>query len=305
MNREPGAFKRAILIYNPAARRLLRGRAAKLQQIEKALSAAGIAVEMAATERSLHAAQLAREAVKAQPDLIIACGGDGTVNEIISGMAKSHIPLLVLPGGTANVLAKDVGIPKDFRRSIQLTHTGIIRRIALGKVKDRYFVCMAGVGVDAGIVAAVNSDLKRKLGEGAFWVAGFKQLFAYAFPSFQLVIDGQTHTGTFAVIARARSYGGPLSIAPHADLFSSRFDICLYTGSSRWSYLRYCLFTLLGKHLSLSDVTYLQATQVEAGGNSEVWYQLDGELAGKLPQKFSIETDALSLIVPDTAAASS
>lgn len=291
-------MKRAVLIYNPVARRLQRRRAAKLREIEDALLSAGIAAEMRATERSLHAAELARQAVQAAPDLIIACGGDGTINEVISGMANSHIPLLVLPGGTANVLAKDVGIPKNFRKAIGLAQSGFVRRIALGKVTGRYFVCMAGVGVDAGIVAAVDSNLKKKLGEGAFWIAGFKQLFAYKFPSFQLAIDGQTHTGTFAVIARAKSYGGPLSIALNADLFSSRFDVCLYTGRSRWSYLRYCAFTLLRKHLRLSDVKYFQAAHVEAVGNPEVWFQLDGELAGKLPQDFSIEPDALSLIVP-------
>jgi YegS/Rv2252/BmrU family lipid kinase len=277
---------------------LLHGTAAKLDRIKKALNASGIAVEMLATEKSLHAAQLSATAVKASPDLMIACGGDGTINEIVAGMAKSQIPLLVLPAGTANVLGKDLQLPKDLLSALQLIHTGKIRRIALGKVNSRYFILMTGIGVDAGVVAAVNPDLKRKFGEGAFWIAGLKQLFAYTFPAFDLVIEGQTFAGTFAVIARARSYGGPLSITPRADLFADRFDICLFERRGRWHYLRYLFSALLGKHLSLSDVKYLQANHVEVRGNPEVWFQVDGELAGKLPCEFTIERDALSLIVP-------
>jgi YegS/Rv2252/BmrU family lipid kinase len=231
-------------------------------------------------------------------DLIIVSGGDGTINEVISGMAKSTVPLLVIPAGTANVLAKEIGLPRSLAKSTELIKTGRIRRISLGKVDRRYFVLMAGIGVDAGTIAAVNQKLKRWLGEGSFWIAGFKQLFQYDFPSFRLIIDGKAEYATFAVISKAKNYGGPFQITTQADLFSDQFDVCLFQSRNRWRYLSYLWYLTWGKHASLSDVKYLKSRTVEVFGSSDIQVQVDGELIATLPQKFTIETDALSLIVP-------
>jgi YegS/Rv2252/BmrU family lipid kinase len=293
--------RRAILIYNPTARRLSYSQGDLRKQIRERLSNYGVDVEFWATKRSHHAMVLAREASGIRPDLIIAAGGDGTVNEVITGMANSRVPLLVLPGGTANVLAKEIGLPSGLTQSLDLVDTGVVRRIALGKVGERYFVLMAGIGVDASIVSVVHPRLKRLLGQGAFWFAGFKQFFLYSFPSFELSVGGKSYSGTFGLIGRAKSYGGPFSIVPKADLFSDQFDICLYQSASRWRYLNYFLLTAFGLHPSLPDVIYLSAETVDAKGNPDVWFQVDGELAGRLPQTFTVERDALSLIVPRSA----
>ncbi len=290
--------RRAILIYNPAARRLSYSQGDLRKQIQERLSSYEVAVDFWATERSHHAMMLAREAAGTRPDLIIAAGGDGTVNEVITGMANSRVPLLVMPGGTANVLAKEIGLPSGFTQSLDLVNTGVVRRIALGKVGERYFVLMAGIGVDASIVSVVHPRLKRLLGKGAFWFAGFRQFFFYSFPSFELSVGENSYSGTFGVIGRAKNYGGPFSIVPRADLFSDRFDICLYQSTSRWRYLSYLFLTAFGLHPSLPDVKYLSAETVDAKGNPDVLFQVDGELAGRLPQRFTVERDALSLIVP-------
>jgi YegS/Rv2252/BmrU family lipid kinase len=257
---------------------------------------------LCATQQSQHATFLAKRALDNEPDLIIVAGGDGTVNEVIAGMAGTRVPLLVLPCGTANVLAKEIGLPRDLFQSIDLLNTGTVRRIALGKAGERYFALMAGIGVDASIVAAVNPRLKQKLGQMAFWIAGLRQFCLYSFPSFEIATEGGLHRGTFAVIARARSYGGPFSIASRADLFSDKFDICIYQSESRWRYLSYLFFTALGRHVSVPDVRHLSAERVDARGDSNVWFQVDGELGGRLPQRFTIEKDALSLILPSSAA---
>jgi len=289
---------RATLIYNPAARGVRRGLARELTRIEKALKAYGIQADMVPTQRSSHACLLAREAVSSGADLIIAWGGDGTINEVVNGMARSPVPLLVLPAGTGNVLAKEIRLPGNPLKSLALARTGSLRRVALGKVDQRYFLLMAGIGVDASVVAAVNPRLKRTLGKGAFWLAGLQRFLQGQFPEFELRINGEIHRGTFALVARARNYGGPFSIVPRADLDSDKLHVCLFERSGRWPYLRYLLVTVLGRHLSLSDVKYLEAETVEARANHEVWFQLDGELIGTLPQTFSIEKDALSLVVP-------
>jgi len=244
---------------------------------------------------------LAREAAGIRPDLIIAAGGDGTVNEVITGMANSPVPLLILPGGTANVLAKEIGLPSSFTESLDLIRTGVVRRIALGKVGERYFVLMAGIGLDASIVGVVHPRLKKLMGQGAFWLAGLRQFFFYSFPSFKLSVGERSYSGTFGVIGRARGYGGPFSIVPRADLFSDRFEICLYQSTSRWRYLSYFLLTALGLHDSLPDVIHLSAKTVDAKGSPDIRFQIDGELAGRLPQTFTVERDALSLIVPCSA----
>ena len=255
-------------------------------------------MEVVGTTQPDEASVLAQNAASSQVDLIIACGGDGTINEVVCGMAGSQVPLLVIPAGTANVLAKEVGLSRNWLKAVELVRTGVIRRISLGRVNQRRFILMAGIGVDAGIIAALNYGLKRKLGEGSFWITGFKQLLRYHFAPFDLFINGKRYSATFAVISKARNYGGPFQITSQADLFSDQFDICLFQSHSRWRYLCYLWHVALGRHLSLPDVQYLKATSVEALGDSKIQFQVDGELVGTLPQTFNIEPNALSLMVP-------
>jgi diacylglycerol kinase (ATP) len=295
---ELSKIKHVTLIYNPVAQRLQHGCKEKIQTIQQKLWARGLQLNSAPTERSLHAMELTRQAVAAGTELIVGCGGDGTINEIIGGLAGSPVPLLVLPAGTANVLAKDIQLPKGLLAPLHLFERGQIRRIALGKANDRYFALMAGIGVDAAIAAAVNPRWKKIIGEGAFWLAGLQQFFQYSFPAFEIRSGGEVHHGTFAVVARAKSYGGPLEIVPQADLFSDRFDICLFQKGGRWAYLRYFFHVFLRRHTKLADVSCFSADSLEVSGPPGVWIQVDGEVMGTLPLKLSIEQSALSLMVP-------
>ncbi len=269
-----------------------------LRQVIHSLTARGVKVELVPTSKPNEASELARNAVTSGYDLVIACGGDGTINEVICGMAKSNVPLMIIPAGTANVLARELGIPRNLLKSAELAQSGEVRRISLGRADSRYFVCMAGVGVDAAIIDVVNNNLKRRIGEGAFWLAGFRQLFGYRFTQFKLVIDGHNYQATFAVISRVKNYGGPFQITPQADLFADLFDVCLFQSANRWRYLYYLGRVAARSHLSLPDVVYLKARVVEVLGASGVGVQVDGELIGTLPQEIVIEKDALSLVVP-------
>jgi diacylglycerol kinase (ATP) len=269
-----------------------------LRQVLDFLSSCGIKVEVVATTQPNNASVLARTAVSDQSDLIIGCGGDGTINEVAAGMAGSQVPLLVIPAGTSNVLATEIGLPRNWLKSVELVRTGVIRRISLGRANQRHFIVMAGIGVDAGVVAALNYRLKRRLGEGAFWIAGLQQLVRYHFTPFRLVIDGRDYSATFAVISKARNYGGPFQITVQANLFSDQFDVCLFQSRCRWRYLHYLWQVAIGRHLSLPDVRYMKAQTVEALGDSRIQVQVDGELVGTLPHTFVVESNALSLIVP-------
>jgi diacylglycerol kinase (ATP) len=291
-------FTRAALIFNPAARRMQAQRGRLLQRVLSGLAAEGLQVQVTPTSGPGDATRLAREAVERRCDVLVACGGDGTVNEVAGGVAGSDVPLLVIPGGTSNVLAREIGLPRDLLVGAALLRKGAIRRISLGLAGDRRFVLMAGIGVDAGIVAASNSRLKRFLGEGAFWLAGFQQLAKYHFSPFDLVVDGKSHRGTFALISRVKNYGGPFQLTPQANLFSNHFAICLFQSETRRRYLYYLSQVALGKHISLPDVLMLKGRTIEATGSTEVQVQVDGELLGTLPQIISIQDNALSLIVP-------
>ena len=291
-------FSQAVLIFNPSARHLQPRPLEKLRRVLDFLTSQGINVDMAPTSGPHDASRLAQKSLAEGCELVIACGGDGTINEVIGGMAKSRVPLMIVPAGTANVLAKELGLPQDFAKSANLIKSGKIRRISLGKVNGHYFILMAGIGVDAGIIASSNARLKRLLGEGAYWIAGFQQLFRYPFPVFELTVDGQSHRGSFAVISKAKNYGGPFQITSQADLFSNQFEVCLFQAASRWRYLYYLKSVALGQHRILPDVKVLRGRKIAALGAPEVKVQVDGELMGNLPQNFSIEEDALSLVVP-------
>jgi len=277
----------------------MQARGGKLvQQVVSSLMGAGLKVQVTPTSGPGDATRLAREVAAAGCELIVACGGDGTVNEVATGMAGSQVPLLVIPGGTSNVLARELGLPPDPAGCTGLLRAGAIRRISLGRVGDRRFVLMAGIGVDAGIVAASNSRLKRHLGEGAFWLAGFQQLARYHFLPFDLAVDGVVHRATFALISKVKTYGGPFQLTPHASLYSNQFAICLFQGQARWRYLYYLSQVALGKHTRLPDVLALKGRIVQATGSTSVLVQVDGELLGSLPQTIEIQDSAMSLIVP-------
>jgi YegS/Rv2252/BmrU family lipid kinase len=291
-------FMRAALIFNPAARRMRSRHGQLLQRVHSGLTAEGLNVRVAPTSGPGDATRLAREALAARCDVLVACGGDGTVNEVVGGVAGSDVPLLVIPGGTSNVLAREIDLPRDLLDCAALLRKGAIRRISLGRVGDRRFILMAGIGVDAGIVAASNSRLKRFLGEGAFWLAGFQQLARYHFSSFDLIVDGKSHRGTFALISKVKNYGGPFQLTPEANLFSNQFAICLFQSETRWRFLYYLSQVARGKHAGLPDVLMLKGRNIEAAGSTKVQVQVDGELLGGLPQTISIQDNALSLIVP-------
>jgi diacylglycerol kinase (ATP) len=290
-------FSKGAMIYNPHAGGMRRG-GGKVAFIKEALGAQGIELRLLPTQTQGDATILARRIVESDYQLVVACGGDGTINEIVSGMAGSHLPLMIFPAGTANVLAHEIGLPKDLNRCVQLLRKGIMRRISLGRAGSRHFALMAGIGVDAGVVGAVNPALKSKIGQGAFWLAGFQQLTRYHFLPFEIQVDGYSHVCTFAIISKTRWYAGRFQLTPHASLFSDDFEICLFHSTNRWRYLTYLLYSSFRKHERLQDVTILHGKEIKAEGSDQVMVQVDGELIGSLPQEFQIQEDALTLILP-------
>jgi diacylglycerol kinase (ATP) len=296
-----------------------------MKEAAAALEAAGIAVELAATSGPGTASDLARAAAAAGKDLVLVCGGDGTVNEVINGLAPGKTVLGILPGGTANILAKELELPHDPVRAAHELPRWSPRRIALGQAtwhaqatspaasgarggdgaQHRYFVSIAGIGFDAHIVYKLANELKLSWGVAGYVLEAFRQAFRYPFPPFACEADGRECRATLAVVHRTRLYAGWLHLAPSANLFEPRFVICLFP-SRRWTrYLLYAAAVLARQHRRLGDVEFVPARKVlctAANPGSTIRFELDGELVGTLPATFEIVPDALTLLVPPAAA---
>jgi len=311
----PEGIQNALLIYNPTSG---RRRSRRFEEIEKAvgiLKDAGIVAEIAATTAPGTARGLAQLAVGQRRDVVIVCGGDGTVNEVVNGLAGSQTPMALLPAGTANILAKELGVPWDIPHAARLIRGGIVRRIALGIASPldangdgppahdligRYFLCVAGAGPDGAIVNGVDEIFKKNAGILAYWAEGMRQLVRYDFPEIRVRSGGHDRLATIIVIGRTAHYGGPFKITTEASLFEDSFELLTNSAVSRLQYLA-CLPALwMGKLRSVKGIEAWKDTEVicEPAGDKMVYAQVDGEPVGPLPLTFRIVPNALSIVVP-------
>ncbi|MBI2528457.1 MAG: diacylglycerol kinase family lipid kinase [Candidatus Rokubacteria bacterium] len=286
-----------VIVYNPGAGRS-RARGAVVQRMVDALGARGLSAAARATSGAGDATRLAREAALDGAEVVIACGGDGTINEVLQGVVGSTACLGVWPRGTANVLAWEMGLPRRLEAIADVVAAGHTRRVSIGRAGDRYFILMAGIGLDAAVVRRVNPTLKRFLGQGAYWLAALRQLAAWPPLRFCVEADGRVEHATLAVLANAARYGGGLRFAPRARMDDDLFDICLLDSTDRLRLIRYVLGAFSGAHLGLPGVTYLQARRVRAHGAGAPWVQVDGEPAGRLPMEFECVPAAVSVLAP-------
>jgi diacylglycerol kinase (ATP) len=303
--RSSGA-KRAAIIYNPVARGLSR-RKHLLQRSTRLLSQQGIQVSLIATHGPGTAAAQARHQIDAGCDLIIAAGGDGTINEVANGMLHSNVPLAILPGGTANVLAREMQIPIHMERAAALIPDLEPCRISVGALRlhsssqPRCFLCMAGAGLDAEIVSRIKPGFKLRAGKLAYYAGGLTQVFR-PLSEFDVIVDGRRFQASFALISRVRNYGGDLEIARGASLLRDDFEVVLFRGTASVRYLRYLLGVALKRITGMPGCTVLRGNSIscEQPAGGAVYVQVDGELAGVLPTSVHILPDALTVLVPSS-----
>ncbi|MFL6352819.1 MAG: diacylglycerol/lipid kinase family protein [Bryobacteraceae bacterium] len=301
---DPFQAKRAAVIYNPIARGLAR-RQHLLQRSIALLARQGTEANLIATTGPGSASAQARRAIESGCDLIIVAGGDGTINETANGMLHSSVPLAILPGGTANVLAREIGLPLHLERAAAEIPKLRSCPIAAGAIRgtssgDRCFLCMAGAGLDADIVYRLNLDLKAAAGKLAYYIAGFGHLFR-SVPEFEVIVDGKRFEASFALMSRVRNYGGDLEIARRASLLRDDFEVVLFRGTLSMRYLPYLAGVILRTAHRMKGCTMLRARSVtcQEPSGRQVFVQIDGELAGKLPVTTEIIPDALSLLLPE------
>jgi diacylglycerol kinase (ATP) len=251
------------------------------------------------------AGAMARRHIEAGADLILAAGGDGTINEVAQGMVHSHVPLGILPAGTANVLAMEMKMGAKLERAAERLCDCQAHRISVGHIRadggrvDRHFLLMAGVGLDAHVVYHVSAGLKAKTGKFAYWVAGWS-LLGRSLPEFQVEVDGQKRECSFALLSKVRNYGGDFEIARQVSLFDDRFEVVLFEGRSTLRYVPYFAGLALNRLEGMKGVSVLRARNVKLSHPEDrrIYVQIDGEQAGHLPAEIRIVPDALTLLVP-------
>jgi diacylglycerol kinase (ATP) len=276
----------------------------RLDRAVHILRETGSHVELYATHGPQVAGELARQAIDAGCDLILAAGGDGTINEAVNGIAGSEVLFGVLPGGTANVLANEIGLASRPDRAAAQLVDAVPVRISLGVLErqgeaQRYFLLMAGVGLDARIVYELDLELKGKLGKLAYWHGGYRQL-GRPVPRFHLSVNGSEYSASFALITRVRNYGGDFEIARRIRLTDNDFEIVVFQNHQWQDYLRFFGAVMTNRLHSTDGVAIARATQVEVNApeDQRIYIQTDGEAVGVLPATIKIVPNALTLLMP-------
>ena len=301
----------ALLIHNPNAGNGGAARRRTLDTARHIFAHGGIATDLAETTGPGHATEIAARAAQEDRQLVIACGGDGTLNEIVNGLAAHQnghrVPLALLPGGTANILAKELDLPWDIPSAAERLVRGTVKEIALGLAvpleqpeKQKYFLSVAGAGPDGMIVYSIDLELKSRVGILAYWWEGAREVFRYKFPHFRVISGDRKIDASLVIVGRTQNYGGPFKITDQADLYSNQFEVMTLTTQSGFRYLSYLPPLWMGKLRGTEGVEFFKTDSVlcEPLDANPIYAQIDGEPLARLPVEFRIVPRALKLLVP-------
>jgi len=277
-----------------------------IERLAAILRKHGHNLTVAPTTGPATAGPLACEHIARGADLVIAAGGDGTINEVAEGVVHSRAALAVLPLGTANCLAVELGLPRKPERAAEALESCRPRRIAAGRLLcdggrvQRYFLLMAGAGLDAHVVYRLDAALKNRTGKFAYWVASWS-LLGRRLPEFDVEIDGRKVRSSFALLSRVRNYGGDFEIASKVRLSDNNFEAVLFEGPSSLRFVKYFFGMALRRLEGMQGVTVLRTDRIQLSGpdDERVYVQIDGEFAGRLPAEVRIVPDAVMLMVPE------
>jgi diacylglycerol kinase family enzyme len=284
---------------------------AQLDRAVRSLENHGHRITAAPTTGPGTAGGIAREHIARGAGLIIAAGGDGTINEVVEGMVHSTVPLAILPAGTANVLAMEMKLGSRMERVAERLEECRPQRIPVGRLIcdggrpgmtgpiDRHFMLMAGIGLDAHIVYNVNGAIKARVGKLAYWLAGWS-LLGKRLGQFTVEVGGKRSECSFALISKVRNYGGDFEIARSVNIMDDEFEMVLLEGRNTLRYVKYFAGMVLNNLAGMKGATVVRSDRVTVSGPSDarIYVQIDGECAGCLPAEIRIVPDALTLLIP-------
>jgi YegS/Rv2252/BmrU family lipid kinase len=261
------------------------------------------------TERAGEATDLAQEARRDGLDAVFVVGGDGTINEVVNGLADSAVALAVLPGGTGNVWAKEQGLPTRSPRhllplvdSVRALVPGTTRRIDLGKANGRYFLQWTGLGLDAEVTYAMEPRTRRqrRLGTLGYVVAGFTTAATMAGIRTRICIDDEIiyRRAILVVISNSQLYGGLVRIATDARLDDGLLDVAVFAGSGFVSVMRTALGVITGLHVRDPRHSVFLGREIRVETDKPMATHVDGEPSGTTPLVCEVVPRALTVMIP-------
>lgn len=313
-------MRKVAVVDNPASGQSSPRRKAMVNTALATLRQAGVEVEHLTIDGPGSGSQLASHAVNSGCDTVLVCGGDGTAHEILQSLVGTQVALGVLPLGTANALAANLGVPRSPRKAIRalLESTPVsvpVGRISFcganGSSQSRYFTVAAGIGPDALLMAQMDPLLKRRLGYVLYIIEAFRIWVSHPFPFFEASFRNGSEkprilNASQILAVRVRSFGGALGrLAPGATLHSSDLSLVAFKTRSRLRYLRFLLAVAAGRHSYSSDVELITAHSVECrptnGNHANIYVEADGDVLGQLPVRIEMTGEILNLLVPPDA----
>lgn len=289
---------KALLIHNPQAGQ--RERSEEVAAAAARLSLAGWQVEMVTSTSTQEMEQAAHGAVAAGVDAVVVAGGDGTLNLAIQALAHQRAVLGVLPTGTTNVWAKEMGIPMDVRAATEVLLGGETARVDLGQVNGRYFLFVAGVGFDASVTRDVDLRAKRRLGRLAYVIAALAEALKLRGEEATIVTDGRVSRQRvlMVVASNIRMYGGVLTIAPEAFADDGLLDVWVFRGQGLLEAVTHALNVLLGRHSRDPGAEFSRSAEIFIDARNSLPVQLDGDYFGTTPVTLRVAPRALRVLVP-------
>lgn len=315
-------MKKAAVFYNPLAGGRRERRLRDVEAVVSVLRGAGIEASAAPTGGPSQTIEQTKEAILAGCDTVFACGGDGTIHDVLQGLAGTGTALAIIPMGTANALAHDLRLPFSCAEAARATLSAEPRRIALGRAEyrdlsgqpaSRFFIVTAGVGVDAHLFYTLNAVVKGRLGMIAYyaqavavWLTHRMKDFCVAAASADSATSSSYDDVSQLLAVRIGNFGGVLrELAPGAALERNDLRLVLFRTQSRLAYLSFILRGLVGGNWQTRRIELLHAAHIECGAKlseaatpPRIFVEADGELLGTLPAKISIVPDALVLLAP-------
>jgi len=285
--------KDTIVILNPAAR---GARAERLRKQVEKLSRGSI---LCATSGAGEAERLARHAATEGYQKIVAAGGDGTINEIVNGIAGHNVALGLLPLGTMNVFASELGLPlNDLERCWKIIERNKTHRVDLPRANRKHFVQLAGVGLDAQAVKETSRAFKRNFGPLSYLISAV-QIASRTPPVLRIESDDAiTDEGSFVLVGNGRLYGGRFPFFKQALMDDGLLDVIVFKRLSYVDIIRYLQNVVFTPQISSPEVEYFQTKHLRVTSAENVPVEIDGELVGHCPVEFKIRAGGLRVLTP-------
>jgi len=312
----PGFMRKAALFYNPLSGRRRQRRLADAEDALKVLREAGIEAEAAETQGPHRTAEQVRQAIEGGVDAVFACGGDGTVHDVLQGLIGAKAVLGIIPLGTANALAHDLGLPLSPVAAAASALRAQARRVRVGRVHytgfdgcrgSRYFVIAVGAGVDAHLFYKLNPLVKSRMGMAAYYAKATRLWLTHPLENFLVEVDSGEPVRVSQLLAvRIRNFGGVLrELAPGASLERDDLRLVLFRTRSRLAYLRYILRGLFGQPWTIKGIELVYGNKVScrmlkevAPQESRIYVEADGELLGTLPAEIEMVPEQVAVLAP-------